>query len=59
MINISVILCAAAGIFGSIISSNGACYLVKDSGGLLTKDALTTGSSDNLFSFNLTFIDNI
>ena len=47
------------GIFGSVISDNGVCYLVKDSGGLLTKDALTTGSSDNLFSFNLTFIDNI
>ena len=47
------------GIFGSIISDNGACYLVKDSGGLLTKDALTTGSSNNLFTFNITFIDNV
>ena len=47
------------GIFGSIISDNGVCYLVKDSGDLLTKDVLTTGSSDNLFSFNITFIDNI
>ena len=47
------------GIFGSIVSDNGVCYLVKDRGGLLTKDALTTGSSDNLFSFNITFIDNV
>jgi hypothetical protein len=47
------------GIFGSIVSDNGVCYLVKDSGGLLTKDALTIDSSDNLFSFNLTFIDNV
>ena len=47
------------GIFGSIVSDNGVCYLVKDSGGLLTKGALTTGSSDNLFSFNISFIDNV
>ena len=47
------------GIFGKIISKGDTCYLLKDSGGLLTKDVLTVDSSDNLFSFNISFIDNV
>ena len=46
-------------ITGQVICNNGTCYLVKSSGGLLTKASLNTVTNTNLFSLSLSYTDSI
>lgn len=46
-------------ITGQVICNGGTCYLMKSSGGLLTKAALNTTTDTNLFSLSLSYTDSI
>lgn len=47
------------GVFGTVCVNSGSAYLVKNSGGLLTKSSLNTSTDTNLFNINLRYHDNI
>ena len=47
------------GVFGVVCVNSGSAYLIKNSGGFLTKASLNTTTDTNLFNINLRYHDNI
>ena len=57
--NKSGIFASAETITGSVVAQSGTFYLMKSSGGFLTKSNLSTTSDTNVFSIKLSNIDHI